>query len=270
MGRDRGGAGRRRHPSADPSRRLARPDRARRPGRGSGAARPVSPYAVRLDGGDPGRLVSVKRRHAAVQEEGSQLCALGPGSTPLEGRDDRWLDLCAGRAGKTALMADCGCSAGPGSSRTSCTRIGRAGPDATSPGTLTFGRRRAHLGRDGGYDRVLLDAVHRARRAAPAPGSPLAAHSGRRRRAWQPSSVSCCRGAAPRPSVASSLRDVLAALAETRGIVAGADLTMPGRPSGLPHLGDGRPCSCGRTGHGTTRCSARCYVGCNRDRVPDR
>ncbi|GAB4585316.1 RsmB/NOP family class I SAM-dependent RNA methyltransferase [Nocardia sp. IFM 10818] len=65
-----------------------------------------SPYAVYLDGGDPAKLEPVRDGMAAVQDEGSQLVALAVTRAPLEGADGgRWLDLCAGPGGKTALLA---------------------------------------------------------------------------------------------------------------------------------------------------------------------
>lgn len=64
-----------------------------------------SPYAVYLDGGDPGQLEPVRDGIAAVQDEGSQLVALALTRAPLEGQDNgRWLDLCAGPGGKAALL----------------------------------------------------------------------------------------------------------------------------------------------------------------------
>jgi 16S rRNA (cytosine967-C5)-methyltransferase len=66
---------------------------------------PYSPYAVRLpDGGDPGALAAVRDGRAGVQDEGSQLCALALVDAPLDGPDRRWLDLCAGPGGKSALL----------------------------------------------------------------------------------------------------------------------------------------------------------------------
>jgi len=66
---------------------------------------PWSPFAVRLHGGDPGRLASVRSGAAAVQDEGSQLAALLLARAPMEGRDAAWLDLCAGPGGKAGLLA---------------------------------------------------------------------------------------------------------------------------------------------------------------------
>ncbi len=65
-----------------------------------------SPYAVYLSGGDPGRLAPVRDARALVQDEGSQLVARALVLAPVIGVDEgRWLDLCAGPGGKTALIA---------------------------------------------------------------------------------------------------------------------------------------------------------------------
>jgi 16S rRNA (cytosine967-C5)-methyltransferase len=66
---------------------------------------PWSPYAVRLPSGDPGKLAAVRSGAAAVQDEGSQLAALALIRAPLEGRDEAWLDMCAGPGGKAGLLA---------------------------------------------------------------------------------------------------------------------------------------------------------------------
>ncbi|MFD9215169.1 RsmB/NOP family class I SAM-dependent RNA methyltransferase [Streptomyces sp. NPDC059544] len=64
-----------------------------------------SPYAVRLaEGGEPGALAPVREGRAGVQDEGSQLVALALAGAPLDGRDERWLDGCAGPGGKAALL----------------------------------------------------------------------------------------------------------------------------------------------------------------------
>jgi len=65
-----------------------------------------SPYAVYLASGDPGRLEAVRDSAALVQDEGSQLVARALTLAALDGPDTgRWLDLCAGPGGKTALLA---------------------------------------------------------------------------------------------------------------------------------------------------------------------
>ena len=65
-----------------------------------------SPYAVYLPGGDPGRLEPVRDGAALVQDEGSQLVARALTLAELDRPDTgRWLDLCSGPGGKTALLA---------------------------------------------------------------------------------------------------------------------------------------------------------------------
>jgi 16S rRNA (cytosine967-C5)-methyltransferase len=65
-----------------------------------------SPYALRLaEGGDPASVPAVREGRAGVQDEGSQLVAAALAAAPLEGRDTRWLDGCAGPGGKAALLA---------------------------------------------------------------------------------------------------------------------------------------------------------------------
>lgn len=65
----------------------------------------ISPYAVTLEGGDPGALPAVRDGRAGVQDAGSQAVALVLARAGIEGPDQRWLDLCAGPGGKTALLA---------------------------------------------------------------------------------------------------------------------------------------------------------------------
>ncbi|GAB7189750.1 transcription antitermination factor NusB [Kineococcus sp. NUM-3379] len=64
-----------------------------------------SPTAAVLGGGDPGALPAVRDGRARVQDEGSQLAALLLAAAEVEGRDERWLDLCAGPGGKAAVLA---------------------------------------------------------------------------------------------------------------------------------------------------------------------
>jgi 16S rRNA (cytosine967-C5)-methyltransferase len=81
-----------------------------RPGRATrdelpGTPTRFSPYGVVLEGGDPGEVAAVAEGRAGVQDEGSQLVALALARAEVEGRDERWLDLCAGPGGKAALLA---------------------------------------------------------------------------------------------------------------------------------------------------------------------
>ncbi|WP_310529415.1 transcription antitermination factor NusB [Nocardioides sp.] len=65
----------------------------------------LSPYAVELAGGDPSAVPAVAQGRAGVQDEGSQLVALALVEAALDGRDERWLDVCSGPGGKAALLA---------------------------------------------------------------------------------------------------------------------------------------------------------------------
>lgn len=71
-----------------------------------------SPHAVYLPAGDPGRLAAVREDRALVQDEGSQLVARALAAAPVTGDTGRWLDLCAGPGGKTALLAALGAADG--------------------------------------------------------------------------------------------------------------------------------------------------------------
>ncbi len=126
-----------------------------------GEAGPYSPYAVRMAGGDPAGLADVRERRAGVQDEGSQLCALALVGAEVAGRDERWLDLCAGPGGKAALLAALAAQRGAGLSanerrehRAALVRQVTAAWDVA----VTVGDARELPARPGGYDRVLLDA----------------------------------------------------------------------------------------------------------------
>jgi 16S rRNA (cytosine967-C5)-methyltransferase len=95
---------------------------------------------------------------AGVQDEGSQIVALALARASVPGADTRWLDLCAGPGGKTALLA--ALAAGRGASVTANElREHRAKlvRRATEPWDVTV---RVGDGREltGEYDRVLVDA----------------------------------------------------------------------------------------------------------------
>ncbi|MEP7020003.1 MAG: transcription antitermination factor NusB [Pseudonocardiales bacterium] len=206
---------------------------------------PYSPYAVRLLAGDPGALAAVRDHRAGVQDEGSQLCALALARAPVTGRDERWLDLCAGPGGKAALLAALAVERG------ATVRANELHPhraelvrQATAAWQVEVfvGDARSLPEIEGGYDRVLVDA----------PCTGLGALRRRPEARWR-------RTAADVAPLATLQRDLLAAalrlvrpggvvayaacsphVAETREVVAGHDL-LDARDSfdGVDHLDDG-------------------------------
>ncbi|SDD67982.1 16S rRNA (cytosine967-C5)-methyltransferase [Glycomyces harbinensis] len=119
-----------------------------------------SPYAVYLPGGDPGRIRAVATGLAHVQDEGSQLVAVALAEAPLEGRDEAWLDLCAGPGGKTGLLG--AIAAGRGAAVDAveiqphrAELVAKAAKGL--PVTVHTGDGR-EFGEAGSFDRVLVDA----------------------------------------------------------------------------------------------------------------
>ena len=226
-------------------------------GEAGGEPGPYSPYAVRMAGGDPGALAAVAERRAGVQDEGSQLCALALASAPITGRDERWLDLCAGPGGKAALLAalalDRGARLIANEQRPHRADLVRR---ITEPWDVEV---RVQDARDiepieGGYDRILLDA----------PCTGLGALRRRPEARWR-------RGPDDLADLAGLQRELLAValrlvrpggvvgyvtcsphLAETRDVVAGAPL-IDARPMfpGVPDLGDGPTVQLWPHRHGT-------------------
>jgi 16S rRNA (cytosine967-C5)-methyltransferase len=118
-----------------------------------------SPYAAVLPGGSPGQLAPVRDGSAGVQDEGSQLVALALAAAPVDGRDDRWLDLCAGPGGKAALLAAVAATRGAGlvaaekaphRAQLVANALGGTAQVVVADGT-------AGPWRDGSFDRVLAD-----------------------------------------------------------------------------------------------------------------
>jgi 16S rRNA (cytosine967-C5)-methyltransferase len=155
-----------------------------------------SPYAVYLTGGDPGQLAPVRDGQALVQDEGSQLVARALTLAPVDGDSGRWLDLCAGPGGKTALLAALGVAAGA-----RVTAVEPSAPRADLVAENTRGLSVDVLRADGRhtdlepvFDRVLVDV----------PCTGLGALRRRPEARWR-------RGPADVPALAKLQRELLAA-----------------------------------------------------------
>ncbi|THG33062.1 RsmB/NOP family class I SAM-dependent RNA methyltransferase [Naasia lichenicola] len=64
-----------------------------------------SPIGLALAAGDPLDIAEVRAGTVRVQDEGSQLAALALSRARPVAAGERWLDLCAGPGGKTAVLA---------------------------------------------------------------------------------------------------------------------------------------------------------------------
>lgn len=67
-----------------------------------------SPHGWIAPAGDPGELSAVREGRVRVQDEGSQLAALLLAGARRIEAGERWLDLCSGPGGKTALLGALG------------------------------------------------------------------------------------------------------------------------------------------------------------------
>lgn len=131
-----------------------------------GDVAPYSPYGVHLPsgGGDLAESEVIEEGLATVQDEGSQLVAVASVNAPLgdaaDGRDTRWLDLCAGPGGKTVVL---GCLAQTMGATVDAVevaehraRLVREATDGLPVTVHVTDGRAPEL--DGDYDRVLVDA----------------------------------------------------------------------------------------------------------------
>lgn len=123
-----------------------------------------SPFAFTMGGGDPDALIRRTDGRVRVQDEGSQLAALTLSrARPIEA-GERWLDLCAGPGGKTALLAAEALAAGAtleaneiSPARAELVRRAVSAVPLAVPVTEEDGRERAARSPDV-YDRILVDA----------------------------------------------------------------------------------------------------------------
>ncbi|OMC42211.1 rRNA small subunit methyltransferase B [Mycobacterium sp. IS-1264] len=118
-----------------------------------------SPYAVYLPGGDPGLLAPVRDGDALVQDEGSQLVARALTLAPVDDDTGRWLDLCAGPGGKTALLAGL---AAPSGARVTAVEPAPRRAELVEQNTRGLGVDVLRVdgretGLEPGFDRVLVD-----------------------------------------------------------------------------------------------------------------
>lgn len=125
---------------------------------------PYSPIGFRHPGGDPESLIIESGNRLRVQDEGSQLAALAlTRATPVTA-GERWLDLCAGPGGKTAVMGAEALAQGAtleaneiSPARAGLVRRAIAGIPVDIPVSQQDGRTRANEA-PGAYDRILVDA----------------------------------------------------------------------------------------------------------------
>jgi len=125
---------------------------------------PFSPMGFRLAGGDPVSLVTGSDGRVRVQDEGSQLAALALTRADPVRPGERWLDLCAGPGGKTAVLAAEALAGGAlleanevSPARAGLVRRAIEGVPLEVPVSEEDGRVRAAES-PGAYDRILVDA----------------------------------------------------------------------------------------------------------------
>jgi 16S rRNA (cytosine967-C5)-methyltransferase len=125
---------------------------------------PFSPVGFRLAGGDPEAIIRESDGRVRVQDEGSQLAALALSRAVPVREGERWLDLCAGPGGKTAMLAAEALAHGArleaneiSSARAGLVRRALEGVPLDVPVSEQDGRTRTAES-PGAYDRILVDA----------------------------------------------------------------------------------------------------------------
>lgn len=125
---------------------------------------PFSPLGFRLGGGDPEAVVRGSDGRIRVQDEGSQLAALALTRALPVAAGERWLDLCAGPGGKTAVLAAEALAHGArleaneiSPARAGLVRRALQGVPLDVPVSEQDGRTRAAESPET-YDRILVDA----------------------------------------------------------------------------------------------------------------
>lgn len=126
--------------------------------------RPYAPTAFSSPGGDPQRILAASGGTVRVQDEGSQLVALAlTAATPIA-MGERWLDLCAGPGGKTALLAAIAHQRGATLEANEITparaRLVRSAVEPVPDDVAVYEEdgRDFTAARPGEYDRILVDA----------------------------------------------------------------------------------------------------------------
>ncbi len=125
-----------------------------------------SPLGVASPSVAPRNIGLIRNGSAGVQDEGSQLVALALANTPIDGDDERWLDMCAGPGGKSALLAMLAAQRGArlvanevSEHRTRLVQDNlQAVPAASVEAVRTGDGREIGADEPGAYDRILVDA----------------------------------------------------------------------------------------------------------------
>jgi len=120
-----------------------------------------SPFGAYLAEGSPAAITAVSKGRAGVQDEASQLAAMALSAASVDGRDDRWLDVCAGPGGKARLLA--GLAAGAGARlvaaelREQRARLVRSAVGPAGAGAVVVADGTTPAWPAGRFDRVIAD-----------------------------------------------------------------------------------------------------------------